>query len=127
MGERTRFQKVDNPQGAFVVRGGIFNQQSAGHQEISRKKNPGSPVVKCHVGPFVSGRRNYVHSSAAQIQMGNSVGPASETVKRSNSVEIYGHNLNRRERRELRIAGAMIKVSMSMCHQEWEFFVVLIR
>jgi len=90
MGERTRFQKVDNPQGAFVVRGGIFNQQSAGHQKISRKKNPGSAVVKCHVGLVVSGRRNYVHSSVTQIQMGNPVRPVSETEERSNSLQIYG-------------------------------------
>jgi len=109
MGEQTRLQKVDNSQGAFMVsRGPVFNQQSAGHQKISRKKNPGSAVVKCHVRLVVSGRRNYVHSSAAQIHMGNPVGPVSETEERSNSLQFYGHDLDRWKRRELRIAGAMI-------------------
>src|SRR5258708_3179112 len=91
MGKRTRLQKIDNAQGTFAVRCGVLNQQSARHQKIPRKKNPGSVVVKCHVGRVVSGRRNYVHSSATQIEMGNSVGPVSETVKRSNSLQIYGH------------------------------------
>src|SRR6266496_1930901 len=106
-GERTRFQKVDNPQRAFAVRGGIFNQQSARHQEISGKKNPGSAVVKSHVGLVVSGRRNYVHSSATQIQMGNLAGPISETEKRSNSLQIYGHDLDRDPGlRAVRVVGA---------------------
>src|SRR6266480_8047481 len=77
MGERTHLQKLDNSQGALPVSCGIFNQQSARHQEISGKKNPGSAVVKCHVCRVVSGRRNYVHSSAAQIHMCNPVGPIS--------------------------------------------------
>src|SRR6266700_2662092 len=127
VGERTRFQKVDNPQGAFVVRGGIFDQQSARHQEISGKKNPGSAVVKCHVGRVVSGRRNYVHNSATQIQMSNPVGPVSESEERSNSLQIYGHDLDRWKRRELRIAGAMIQMAVGMRHQEWKLFVILIR
>src|SRR5467141_1803533 len=127
MGERTRFQKVDNPQAAFVVRRGIFNQQSAGHQKISRKKNPGSVVVECHVRRVVSGRRNYVYSSAAQIQMGYSIGPVSETEERSNSLQIDGHDLDRWKRRELRIAGAMIEMAVGMRHQEWKLFAVLIR
>ncbi len=108
MRERTRFEKVDNPQGAFVVSRGIFDQQSARQQKISGKKNRGSAIVKCHVRRMVSGRRNYVHSSAAQIQMGNPGGPVSETEERSNSIQICGHDLDRWKRRELRIASAMI-------------------
>src|SRR6266550_4824542 len=127
VGERTRLQKVDNPQSALMVRGGIFNQQSAGHQKISRKKNPGSAVVKCHVGLAVSGRRDYVYSSVTQIQMGNPVGPVSETEERSNSLQIYGHDLDRWKRRKLRIAGAMIEMAVRMRHQEWKLFVILIR
>src|SRR6266404_2679003 len=127
VGEWTRLQKVDNPQGAFVVSGGIFNQQSARHQKISRKKNPSSVVVECQVRLVVSGRRNYVHSSATQIQMGNPVGPVSETEERSNSLQIYGHDLDRWKRRELRIAGAMIEMAVGMRHQEWKLFVVLVR
>src|SRR6266480_3447500 len=120
MGERPRLQKLDHPQGAFVVGCGIFNQQSARHQEISRKNNPGSAVVKRYVGLVVSGRGNYVHSSAAQIQMGNPVGPISETEERSNSLQIYGHDLDRWKRRELRIACAMIEMPVGMRHQEWK-------
>src|SRR6266542_4213 len=101
MGKRTRLQKVDNPQRTFTVCCGVFNQQSARHQKIPRKKNPGSAVVKCHVGWVVSGRRN--------------------------SVQIYGHDLNRWKRCELRIAGAMIQMPVCMRHQEWKLFVVLIR
>src|SRR5437762_10044773 len=67
MGKRTRLQKVENPQGAFVVSCGIFNQQSARQQKIPRKKNPGSAVVKRHLGLAVSRRGNYVHSAAALI------------------------------------------------------------
>ena len=67
IGERPRLQKLDNPQGAFVVSRGIFNQQPARQQEISGKKNRRSAVVKYHVRRVVSGRRNYVHGSAAQI------------------------------------------------------------
>jgi hypothetical protein len=44
MGKRTRLHKVDNSQVAFAVRGAVFNQQSARHQKISRKENPGSVV-----------------------------------------------------------------------------------
>src|SRR6266404_5654038 len=127
MGEWTRPQKIDNSQGALAVSGGIFNQQSARHQEISGKKNPGSVVVKCYVGLVVSGRRNYVHSSATQIQVGNPVRPVSETEERSNSLQIYGHDLDRWKRRELRIAGAMIEMTVGMRHQEWKLFVILIR
>ena len=127
VGERTRLQKLDNSQGAFAVSCGIFNQQSARHQKISRKKNPRSAVVKCHVGRVVSRSRNYVHSSATQIHMGNSIWPISETEERSNSLQIYGHDLDRWKRRELRIAGAMIQVPVGMRHQEWKLFVVLIR
>src|SRR4030095_2864188 len=108
VGKRTRLQKVDNPQRAFAVSCGVVNQQSGRHQKISRKKNSGSVVVKCHVGWVVSGRRNYVYSSATQIQVSNSVRPVSETVKRSNSLQIYGHDLDRWKRSELRIAGAMV-------------------
>jgi hypothetical protein len=89
MGKRTRFQKVNNSQGAFAVSCGIVNQQSAGQQEISGKKNPGSAVVNA-TWVAVSGRRNYVDSSATQIQMGNPVGPISETEKRSNSPKSMG-------------------------------------
>jgi hypothetical protein len=64
--------------------------------------------IKRHVGRVVSGRRNYVYSSATQIQMSNPVRPISETEKRSNSLQIYGHDLHQWKRRELRIAGAMI-------------------
>src|SRR2546430_9061731 len=83
MGKRPRLQKVDNPQSAFVVSCRIFNQQSARHQEISGKKNPGSAVIKRHVGLVVSRRGNYVDGAAAQVQMGNPVGPVSETEERS--------------------------------------------
>ena len=55
MGKRTRLQKLDNPQGAFVVSRGIFNQQSAWQKEIPGKKNPCSAVVECQVGRVVSG------------------------------------------------------------------------
>src|SRR6266496_3543258 len=127
VGERTRLQKVDYPQGAFAVRCGIFNQQSARQQEISGKKNPRSVVGKYHVGRVVSGRRNYVHSSVNQIQMGNPVGPVSETEERSNSLQIYGDDLDRWKRRELRIAGAMIEMAVRVRYQEWKLFVVLIR
>jgi hypothetical protein len=123
MRKRTGLQKVDNPKGAFPVSSGVVNEQSGRHQKIAGKKNPGSLVVKRHVSLIVSGRRNYVHSSATQIQVGNSVGPVSETEERSNSIEIYGHDLNRSQRRELRIAGAMIHVSMGMRHEEWELFI----
>src|SRR5215470_7831616 len=125
-GKRTRLQKVDNSPSTLTVRCGVFNQQSARHQKISRKKNPGSAVVKCHMGRVVSGRRNYVDSSAAQIQMGNFVGPIGEPEKRSNSLQIYGHDLDRWKRCELRIADAMIQMPVGMCHQEWQLFVVLI-
>src|SRR5467141_2432922 len=118
--EWTRLQKVYNPHRAFALRRSVVNQQSARHQEISRKKNSGSVVVKSHVGRVVSRRRNYINSSATQSQMSNSVGPISETVKRSNSVEIYGHDLNRWKRCELRIAGAMIHMPVGMRHQEWK-------
>ena len=37
LGERPRLQKLDNPQGAFVVSRGIFNQQPGRHKEISGK------------------------------------------------------------------------------------------
>ena len=110
-----------------MVRRGIFNQQSAGHQKISRKKNPGSVVVECHVRRVVSRRRNYVYSSVTQIQMGNLVGPVSETEERSNSLQIYGHDLDRWKRRKLRIAGAMIEMAVRMRHQKWKLFVILIR
>src|SRR6266576_2994061 len=125
--EWARLQKVDNPQRAFAVRCAVVNQQSARHQKISRKKNPGSVVVKSQVGLVVPGRRNYVDNAATQIQMSNSVGPVSETVKRSNSVEVYGHDLDRGKRCELRIAGAMIHMSVGMCHQEWQLFLALFR
>src|SRR6478752_854481 len=93
MGERTCLQKADNPQGTFTVRRGIFNQQSTREQKIPRKKNPCSVVAKCHVGRVVSGRRNYVHNSLTEVQMGNSVGPVRETVRWSNSLQIYWHGL----------------------------------
>src|SRR4030095_14457916 len=127
MGKRTRLQKLDNPPGAFVVSPGIFNQQSTRQEEISRKKNPRSVVVECHVRRVVSRRRNYVHSSVAQIQMGNPVGPVSETEERSNSLQIYGYDLDRWKRRELRIACAMIEMPVGVRHQERKFLVVLIR
>src|SRR6476659_9636117 len=127
MGERTCLQKVDNPQGTFTVRCGIFNQQSTREQKIPRKKNPCSVVVKCHVGRVVSGRRNYVDSSITQVQMGNSVGPVSETEERSNPLQIYGHGLDRWKRRKLRIAGAMIQMPVSMRDQQWKLCLVLIR
>src|SRR5207302_3814993 len=38
MGEWTRLQKVDNPECAFTISGGVFNQQPAWKQEISGKK-----------------------------------------------------------------------------------------
>src|SRR5881397_3625423 len=99
MGKRTRLQKINNPPGAFAVHGGgIFNQQPTRHQKISREKNSGSGVVKCHVGRVVSGRRNYVYSSTTQIQMRNPVGPVSETEEGSNSLQIYGHDLDRWKR-----------------------------
>jgi hypothetical protein len=59
--------------------------------------------------------------------MGNSVGPISETEERSNSLQIYGHDLDRSKGRELRIACAMIEMAVGMRHQEWKFLVVLIR
>src|SRR5438132_11396707 len=127
MGERTCLQKVGNSQGALVVSGDVFNQQPARQQEISGKKNSCSVVVKCHVRRVMSRRRNYVHSSAAQLQMGNPVGPISETEEPSNSVQICGHDLDRWKRREQRIAGAMIEMAVGMCHQERKLFVVLIR
>ncbi len=40
MAERPRLQKLANPQGAFAVSRGIFNQQSARQKEISRKRIP---------------------------------------------------------------------------------------
>src|SRR4029077_11016262 len=127
MGKRTRLQKVDNPQGAFVIRRGVCNQQPARHQKISRKKNPGSVVVKRQVCRVVSRRRNYVDSSATQIQMGNFVGPIRETVKRFNSLQVYGYNQDRLKRRELRIAGAMIHMPVGMRHQKRKLLVVLLR
>ena len=127
MSKRTPLQKVDNSHCTFVMRCGVFNQQSPRQQKIARKKNPGPAVVKCHVGRVVSRRRNDVDGSVTQIQMGNFVGPISETVKRFNSLQIYGHDLDRWKRCELRIAGAMIRVPVGMGHQEWKFFVVLFR
>src|SRR5207248_1392648 len=100
---------------------------SARHQKISRKKNPGSVVVKSQVGLVVPRRRNYVNSAATQIQMSNSVGTISETVKCSDPFQIYRQNLNRWKRCELRIAGSMIHMPVGMCHQEWKLFLVLIR
>src|SRR5260370_26099884 len=107
MDKRTRLQKVNNPQGTFTVRCGIFNQQSTREQKIPRKENPCSVVVKCHVGRVVPGRRNYVHNSATQVQMGNSVGPVGETEERSNSLQIDGHGLDRLKRRKLSNDSAM--------------------
>src|SRR4029078_648551 len=103
-----------------AVRRGVINQQSTRHQKISRKKNAGSVVVKSQVGLVVTGRRNYVNSATTQIQMTNSVGPVSETVKPFNPFQIYRHDLNRWKRCELRIAGAMIHMPVGMCHQEWK-------
>src|ERR1044072_981678 len=119
-------QKIDNPLRAFAVRCSVVNQQSARHQKISRKKNPGSVVVKSQVGLVVPGRRNYVNSAATQIQVSNSIGPVSETVKRLNPFQIYRHDLNRRKRCELRIAGAMIHMPVGMCHQERQPFLCLV-
>src|SRR5678815_2107470 len=82
MRKRTRLQKLGNPQGAFVVSRGIFNQQSARQEEIPGKKNPCSAVVEYQVRRVVPRGRNYVDSSATQIQMGNSVG---QLVKRKNA------------------------------------------
>src|SRR4029453_14753276 len=110
MGKRTRLEKLDHPPGAFVVSGGISNQQSTRQGEISGKKNPRSVVVECQVRPVVSRRRNYVHSSGAQIQVGNPVGPVSETEKRLNSLQIDRHDLDRWKRWELRIASTMLPV-----------------
>ena len=59
--------------------------------------------------------------------MGNSVGPVSETEERSDSVEIYWHDLGRWKRGELWIAGAMIEMAVRMRHQKGKLFVVLIR
>src|SRR5215470_6509941 len=115
MGKRTRLQKVDNSQGTFAIRSGVFDEQSARQQKISRKKNPGSAVVKCHVSRVVTRRGNYVDSSATQIQMGNFVRPISETEKRFNTLQIDGHDLDRWKRCELWIAGAMIHMPVCMC------------
>ena len=116
MGERTRLEKIDNPQDAFVVSRGIFNQQPARQKEISGKKNPRSIVVKRDVRRVVSRRRNYIHSSASQIDMCNPIGPVSEAEECSNSLQIYGHDLDRWKGRELRITGAMIQMAMGMRH-----------
>src|SRR5262249_24907454 len=89
MGKRTRLQKVDNAIGAFVIGRSVSNQQPARHQKISGKKSPCSVVVKRQVRRVVSRRRNYVDSSATQIQMGNFVGPIHETKKRFNPFQIY--------------------------------------
>jgi hypothetical protein len=78
IGERPRLQKLDDTQGAFVISRGIFNQQPARQKEISREKNPRSVVVECHVRRVVSGRRNCIHSSSAQIDRCNPIGPVSE-------------------------------------------------
>src|SRR6476661_5681568 len=90
MGKRTRLQKVDNSHSALVVSSGIFDQQSARHQKISRKENAGSVVVKRQVGVVMSRRGNYVHRSATQIEMGNPVGPVTKTEESSNAIQIYG-------------------------------------
>ena len=127
MGERTRLEKIDNPQDAFVVSRGIFNQQSARQKEISGKKNPRSIVVKRDVRRVVSRRRNYIHSSAAQIDLCNPIGPVREAEKSSNSLQIYGHGLGRWKRRKLRIASAMIQMAVRMRHQERQLFVILNR
>src|SRR5262249_61276428 len=79
MGKRTRLQKIDNSQGAFAVSCGVFNQQSTRQQKISRKKNGGLAVVKCHIRFFVPRRGNYVHRSCAQIHFGDAIWPLIET------------------------------------------------
>src|SRR4029077_9407798 len=118
MGKRPRLQKVNNPQCAFVISRTILNYQSARQQKISRKKNAGSAIIKRDVGFVVSGRRNYVDNSVSQIHIGNSVRPVGETEERLNSFQIYGYDLNRWKRRELRIASTMIQMPVSMCHKE---------
>src|SRR6478672_5704365 len=126
MGERPRLQKVANPQGAFLVRRGIFNQQSARQKEISGKKDPRSVIVERDVSRVVSRRRNYIHSSAAQIDVRNPIRPVSEAEECSNSLQVYGHDLDRWKGRELRIACAMIEMPVGVCYQEWKLFVVLL-
>src|SRR5262249_56346776 len=91
MGKRTRLQKIDNSQGAFAVSCGVFNQQSTRQQKISRKKNGGSVVVKCHVRLVVPRRGNYVHRSAASIDLRDSIRPLIETEERSNTLQIQQH------------------------------------
>jgi len=59
------------------------------------RKRRSQPLRPNEIGRLVvSGRRNYVHSSATQIHMRNPVGPVREAEERSNFVQIYGHDLD---------------------------------
>ena len=68
----------------------------------------------------MSGRRDRVDGSIAEIDLGETVRQIGEVVIVLNAVNIESDHLNAGERRELPIAGAMVKVPMRVDYKQRE-------
>ena len=93
--ERACLNEINNAYRAGVVRCRIFHRQARRHQKIPGKKNARSMIVKCHVSRVVSRRRDHIDGAVAKLYLGDSVRPVGEAKKRSNRLQVRGHNLNR--------------------------------
>ncbi len=93
--ERARLNEINNAYRAGVVRCRIFHRQAPRHQKIPGKKNARSTIVKCHMRRVVSRRRDHIDGAVAKLYLGDSVRPVGEAKKRTNRLQVRGHNLNR--------------------------------
>ena len=93
--ERVLLNEINNADRAGVVRCGIFHRQARRHQKIPRKKNARSTIVKCHVRRVVSRRRDHIDGAVAELYLGDPIRPVGKAEKRSNRLQVRGHNLNR--------------------------------
>lgn len=118
--DRAVLEKLDQPNCALMVGVGVVDQKAARDEEIPRQDERGAVVVEDQVAGLMSGRREDVDDSPAEVDVCDALRPLREAEEVANRCEIRRDELDAGQALELAIAGAMIEMLVGVDDQERE-------
>ena len=117
---RLVLEEFDGALGTRAIVVDVVDEQAARQQEIAGEDDAGARVVEQHVFALVARHGQHLDLAIAEIDLRGAVGPVFETKERVHPGRIERDHFRRRQRGELRIAGAMIAVAVRMDHEQRE-------
>jgi hypothetical protein len=114
----TRSDEIGNALGTGEIGGSVVDDEAAGQEKIAGEKQSGLAIVIGDVGGVMSGSRNHVNDAIAEIDLRKAVRPIGEAKVLPDVSEVGGDNFDIGKVLELRIAEAMIEVTVGVHNDE---------